>query len=738
MTSVAQRHATRGFAHAASLAVFAPLFSVLVSCGVSRPTVTAAPRVRPNVTELRAGVSHVDITPPPGLSLFGHGSESRVARGTLGRLMCQAIVAESADEHAVLVTCDLTAVPSELVTAVARHLTEMRVPIADNRVFVMASHTHAGPAHYFPEHGFCGAMTSRLVGYDPAVLEWIALRIATAVREASTRTEPVEVRSGQREVPGLTVNRSFSAYLRNVPQEPVQADGGSRAADAVPKTLSVIRFDRLDGSPLAALSVFGIHNTAIGNHNDLYHADLFGYARRALTRMVAPGPAPVNSPVVHSKVSQLTPIAPRHVQTAHPPVVFALANGAEGDVSPNVDERTAREAQRIGEALAHHIHQLWTDLAATPASRELLVATRTLHLPDAAVNACGVERLCSHGELGVAAGGGAEDGPSGMRIIPVFNEGSRTSEPIGCHGNKLILVPPFHRPGSDPFFFPTYASAATLQLGKMVLATVPFEITTRAASRLVSRVSKHVAGDVAIAVVGLTNGYLMYVTTEEEYALQHYEGASNLYGPHASAFWTHQLGCLARWMSPLGSRGRGWLDECGLGQAPVDARVEVPVDPEPVHRMPSDPDVVGNILNARLEPEPADNEGDRAVQLDFWGPAPGYARSRHRFRAEVHCTRGDAFVGCAGAGSSSLRADDTDGTVSVRALGIQDGNQHRWRVTWTPDSDALDGGLCQPHRFVIHAHEMLVSDTFEPIPHDGCVRWRQRCQLPKGGLDAKP
>lgn len=738
MTVPAQALSTTGIVRAARLVLLGALVLVLVSCGAARPEVPAARRVRPKVTELRAGVSSVDITPPPGLSLFGHGLESRVARGTLGRLMCQAIVAESVDEHAALVTCDLTAIPSELVSAVARHLSEMRVPIADNRVFVMASHTHAGPAHYFPAHGFSGAMTSRLVGYDPAVLEWLALRIASAVREASTRTEPVEVRSGQREVAGLTVNRSFGAFLRNVPQEPVQADGGSRAADAVPKTLSVIRFDRLDGSPLAALSIFGIHNTAIGNHNDLYHADIFGYARRALAQMVAPRPVPAASTVVRNRVSQLTPIAPAAAANAHPPVVFALANGAEGDVSPNVDERTAREAQRIGEALALHIHQLWADLARTPASRELRVATRTLHLPDAAVNACGVERLCSHGELGVAAGGGAEDGPSGLRIIPVFNEGSRTSEPIGCHGNKLILVPPFQLPGSDPFFFPTYASAATLRLGKMVLATVPFEITTRAASRLASRVSKHVPGDVAIAVVGLTNGYLMYVTTEEEYALQQYEGASNLYGPHASAFWTHQLGCLARWMSPMGSRERGWLDECGLGQAPVDARVEIPVDPEPVRRMPTDPDVVGNILNVTLAPEPTDNDGDRAIRLDFWGPAPGYARSRHRFRAEVHCTHGDAFVGCGGDGTSSLRADDTDGTLSVRALGIRDGDQHRWRVTWTPDSEALDGGLCEPHRFVIHAHEMLVSDTFEPIPHDGCVRWRQRCAAPKEGIDAKP
>ena len=40
-----------------------------------------------------------------------------------------------------------------------------------------------------------------------------------------------------------------------------------------------------------------------------------------------------------------------------------------------------------------------------------------------------------------------------------------------------------------------------------------------------------------VIISGLSNGYSHYLTTAEEYALQHYEGASTLYGPHTLLAW---------------------------------------------------------------------------------------------------------------------------------------------------------------------------------------------------------
>ena len=38
--------------------------------------------------------------------------------------------------------------------------------------------------------------------------------------------------------------------------------------------------------------------------------------------------------------------------------------------------------------------------------------------------------------------------------------------------------------------------------------------------------------DVTVVLAGLTNTYASYVTTFEEYAMQRYEGASTIFGPH--------------------------------------------------------------------------------------------------------------------------------------------------------------------------------------------------------------
>ena len=38
--------------------------------------------------------------------------------------------------------------------------------------------------------------------------------------------------------------------------------------------------------------------------------------------------------------------------------------------------------------------------------------------------------------------------------------------------------------------------------------------------------------DVTVVIAGLTNTYASYVTTFEEYAMQRYEGASTIFGPH--------------------------------------------------------------------------------------------------------------------------------------------------------------------------------------------------------------
>jgi neutral ceramidase len=81
------------------------------------------------------------------------------------------------------------------------------------------------------------------------------------------------------------------------------------------------------------------------------------------------------------------------------------------------------------------------------------------------------------------------------------------------------------------------------RLGNVLIVSVPAEVTTVAGRRL-ARAAERAARDAedqkntsrgswSVVVNGLANGYSGYVTTEQEYEEQRYEGASGLYGPNA-------------------------------------------------------------------------------------------------------------------------------------------------------------------------------------------------------------
>jgi hypothetical protein len=87
------------------------------------------------------------------------------------------------------------------------------------------------------------------------------------------------------------------------------------------------------------------------------------------------------------------------------------------------------------------------------------------------------------------------------------------------------------------------------QIDDVLISFVPAEMTMTAGFRLNQRVLARTAGfpgaPTRAVVAGLSNEYIQYITTEEEYANQDYEGASTLYGPSSSRYLTNRFGLLA-------------------------------------------------------------------------------------------------------------------------------------------------------------------------------------------------
>src|SRR6185295_8706573 len=186
---------------------------------------TIMPASHPPLTAYRAesapvdvGAARVDITPPPGLSLFGHGPGSGVAVGYWTRLYCRAFFFRSAPalrEGLAVVSCDL---PQMSTLLQRRSAAAVCPPFPAARLLLSATHTHAGPGHFFESTNLGGMGSAHFPGYDDAVVQFLAERIARAVELARDRAQPARLRWLRDDaVWGITRNRSLAPFLANSP-----------------------------------------------------------------------------------------------------------------------------------------------------------------------------------------------------------------------------------------------------------------------------------------------------------------------------------------------------------------------------------------------------------------------------------------------------------------------------------------------------------------------------------------
>src|SRR5690242_215327 len=73
---------------------------------------------------LTAGVASVDITPEPGLRLWGYSNRTHGATGTLDPLMAKAVVLRLGDQSVAIVTLDLGRTPEEAILSKIRARTK--------------------------------------------------------------------------------------------------------------------------------------------------------------------------------------------------------------------------------------------------------------------------------------------------------------------------------------------------------------------------------------------------------------------------------------------------------------------------------------------------------------------------------------------------------------------------------------------------------------------------------------
>jgi len=553
------------------------------------PAPTSPPPV-PTTAQLHAGFARVDMTPPPGGGLMGYATEGKRSRGHRMRLYARALVLEDeGGERIALVLADLGSVSPLLHRLAARRIVQ-RTGIGADRLFLIASHTHSAPGHYYATPAY-DEQASRVQGFDSTHAVFVAERIALAVIRASGDKRPARAAWGFTNVWNQTRVRDFAMTERN-PSRFVHPSVATAELPSDPRyryidpQLNMLRVDvrNSDGvyEPAGSFMMFAIHGTLNSGSNELIDGDVHTIVAQHLEQRIGrraqrPGDTPqtihlfANAAAgdVTAAVSDLTrcpaptygdpflatgPRRPLHgadsVPRRFPPYPECLTLGREAAV---------RVGTALGEA-ALALHKAMDSTLAQETAEHVRIA-RVFDVID-------MSRLAVAGLCRPHAGPNTIPGPEGShtRLINIaFLRATlgmdtlplppvRDADNDDCQGVKPDLDAfEYLVGGRKPY--PLQLQFAVLRIGAVTIGTVPAEPTTNA-GWLMRRIMA--GSDTAniyqrYQVLSLTNGYAQYVTTQAEYGAQMYEGASTLYGPHTASAIAQHLRTLVTRLPAAGS-----------------------------------------------------------------------------------------------------------------------------------------------------------------------------------------
>lgn len=543
-------------------------------------------------TRFRYAAGLGDITgATSGSSMAGYVDGDQISTGLIDRQHARAFIfasdCEGREGRAVIVQNDLGLMFSSIRQGVLDALAadpELSPHYDASNVVLNPSHSHStagGQSHHDAYHVLTG-------GHDAQNLAAAINGIVSAIRRAHTNLANAgagPILFNQAELLNGTTNRSVPAYLQN--PEADRAAFLDTAGNEVRtnRMMSLLKLRRDDGTEVGMVNWYGIHVTSIYQNNTLLSSDNKGYAALRFEQdfgteyFSAEQPEPFLAGFMQADEGDASPSL----------FIVDLSDAEQRDLEGDGFRNRAGGRDEPENALIsgykqyRHARQLY-DSADQPLEGEVSAKSIMIDWSTVQIDAPGdypaalqpqapdVYESCS-GALGVSMAGGAEDGrgPTAegqtctntsdpAEVIQLLEDNFAAGQngalppgllvPVGCdnpaydllnydcHAEKPILFPlnqasPFNQPGSSQTLEPQTLPIQIVTLGNLAIVALPWEVTTNSGRRIRTRVLDELqdAGIDYAVISGLSNGFVHYLTTREEYSAQHYEGASTVFGP---------------------------------------------------------------------------------------------------------------------------------------------------------------------------------------------------------------
>ncbi|MDY5585001.1 MAG: neutral/alkaline non-lysosomal ceramidase N-terminal domain-containing protein [Arcanobacterium sp.] len=518
---------------------------------ISTALFTAPATAAPENTDYLVGAGMYDVTGAVAeTGSFGYASGQEMD-GLHTRLYSRAFITvdKNTGKRAVLVSIDTGAIfPNIRLGVLDRLQAKYGALYNSQNVMLSATHTHVGNG------GMAVEMLYRIASndganynYDQRIVDVMINGIVESISRAHNNLQPGTIELQQGELVGATRNRSLPAYEAN--------PDAKNYRHAVDTGMTQLAFYTQDGKPLGIYNWFSTHPTSFSIDWTKVSGDNKGYAQYAFERAMNTNPADPST------------------------FVAAFSNSATGDVvATQGNAKSAPDYRGLPDDYKNaeiHGNQQFTvakqlfDQRGTKISGPIDSRARYVKMPGYKVSAkytdgAGEQKLCVSAR-GYSFAPGGENGPSNVPGVyegmtrgnfSITDANNKIDQSVlgalvrmagrviamgdndPCQAEKPILIP-----DGKLGWTPTVLPFQMIQIGNVAIAAGPIEATTMASRHLKKTVadSMEAAGVDTVVWAGMSNAYAGYITTREEYAMQHYEGASTEFGPYQLAAFEQEF-----------------------------------------------------------------------------------------------------------------------------------------------------------------------------------------------------